>query len=445
MGAQLTNPNFHVALLHFPIGLFTLGMLIEIFSFMYPGGPARRAGRWMVAIGVLSMVPVSLSGVYAFSDVVRRTMPPGDRVDLPWRELTARTQIHDPISEPQGEQWQLLKGHIWRMAPATGIAVLAVVVGIGATGVWRRRLYLPVMALLLFALGVMLWGAWMGGEMVYEHGMGVQLDLRRSVTVAAAPTPATVPSVALEQTESRTPKAASYYVPPAQGHMILAGIAAAFALGALGLAWRNSAGPRPLEVEEEVLATGAPADVAMIRMFKPAAAVATVKEEIVPAARTWLAAALLALAASGMGWWFLASATDAMKVAEGEKRSVIAVLWDRVRAPADAPAAAPRVMPTTAPATQPTETPTAATPTATSTSSATALPLGLTRRLGHVIIGVSIVVLGLILAAMARWAPKRRTVLLVMSVLLVAALAAQVWLGTLMTLDGPAGSPLRFQ
>ncbi len=50
----------------------------------------------------------------------------------------------------------------------------------------------------------------------------------------------------------------------------------------------------------------------------------------------------------------------------------------------------------------------------------------------------------LLMAALARWAPKRRLVLVIFTVVLVAAIGLQVWLGMLMTFDTPAGSITKF-
>jgi hypothetical protein len=419
---QLISPNFHVALLHLPIGLFAFGMLVEIFSFMYPRGGARKAARWMIALGVLLMIPVALSGAYALSDVVRRTMPDGQPVDQPWLTLISRTGLHNGPSagDTQGEQWHQILSHAWKMSLATAVAVIAVLVGIACSNRWWKRLYIPIGVVLLASLAWMLWGAWSGGEMVYQWRTGVQLGMN------ATTRPATMPSAAMEQTESRSREMVSYYAPPLQTHVVVAGIAAAFAIGALGLALRNTSKPESLDTDQDILLSASAADVAMVRSFKPAAAV-TLPPESAPAARTWLAAGIIALCAAAAGTWFLASATDAVNVAKGQQRSLPAVLWDTVKTPAQE-AEKPRD------SVNPIPSGSAAAPTA-----QPANPLGLNRRLAHVIAGISIVVLPLILAMLAKWAPQRRLPLTLVAILLVAAIGIQVWLGVLMLFDGPAG------
>ena len=53
MGNVFINPNFHVILVHLPLGVFLLGVLIELLSFMYRRSTLSVAGRWMVLLGAL--------------------------------------------------------------------------------------------------------------------------------------------------------------------------------------------------------------------------------------------------------------------------------------------------------------------------------------------------------------------------------------------------------
>ena len=428
--AQLVNPNWHAALVHVPIGLFAVGVVVELFSFLYARSAARAAGRWMIAVGAFAMVPTAVSGLYAVSDVARRSMPPGARADVAWADVLRQADLYNGKAGPadaEGEQWRLIAGHAWRMGPATLLAVLGVVVWTGASDRWRRRLYPPVGLLLLAALAAMLSGAWMGGEMVYRHGTGVRLNDRPAMPAGMYPT--TAPGAAREMTAAKPPRSVAYYLPPLQTHLLLGGSAVAVALAALGLAFRNTARPEqvPADDEERLMSAEAgpgrrpatPNDLAMLRSFRPAAAV-YVTPERTPAARTWLVAAVLAVAASAAGWWFLAGQTDAAGRARQENRPLPAVLWDAAKTPA-----------TLAGGT-------------TITAPPVGNPANLNRRSAHAVTGGAIVVLPVLLAALARWAPKRRLPLALVAALLLAAIGVQAWLGTLMLLDTPAGSTVRF-
>ncbi|QOV91162.1 DUF2231 domain-containing protein [Humisphaera borealis] len=424
----MIQPNLHIALIHIPIGLLVVGLLIELFSFLYRGSNARTAARWMIGIGALSMIPVAASGVYALSDTARRSMPPGAKVDTSWVDVLSRTDLHNGktgASDAEGDQWRMVSGHIWRAGPATALAVLVVLIWMGSSDRLRRNLYIPSGILLIGATAVMLWGAWMGGEAVYRHGTAVQMDQRRNLPAAMFPT--TQPGAAREMTEARTAGSIIDVVPPLQTHIVVAGLAIAAALAAMALAFRNAASVDvPLSAEdEEKLLTGVaepgvrpavPHDLAMLRSFKPAAAMSVVRENA-PAARFWLLTCLLAVVSSALGLWFLAGQTDAGSRASHDNRSIAVVLWETIKTPA-----AP--LDPTAPAAE--------------------NPLNLNRRLAHVVGGLAIIVLPLLMAALARWAPRRKWILSMLSVVLVAVLGVQIWLGILMTLDTPAGSILKF-
>jgi len=66
------------------------------------------------------------------------------------------------------------------------------------------------------------------------------------------------------------------------------------------------------------------------------------------------------------------------------------------------------------------------------------------RYVGHTAAGVGIVVLTIVLAIITRTAPRSRGLLMVFAVLLVVALAAQIWFGTLLLFDSPQGPLVRF-
>jgi hypothetical protein len=66
------------------------------------------------------------------------------------------------------------------------------------------------------------------------------------------------------------------------------------------------------------------------------------------------------------------------------------------------------------------------------------------RRLTHVILGSSLLVLTLVLAGIARWSPRKRGLLTIVTALLVLVAAAQIWMGVLLLYDSPEGRPFRF-
>lgn len=424
----MIQPNFHVALIHVPLGLLAVGILLELLSLVFHGSNSRTAARWMIALGTLGMIPTALTGAYALSDVARRSMPVGDRVDVAWVDVLARTDLYagkTSASDAEGAQWRLISGHVWRMIPATVLAVLAVLVWMGLSDAARRYAYLPCGLALIAATTVMFWGSWMAGEAVYRYGTAVGLDQRRNAPAMLYPS--TQPGAANEMTQATTPGTLPHVLPPLQTHITLSGIAIAAALSAIAMAFRNSAvqyATLTREQEESVLTGVAdpgvrpavPHDMAMLRSFKPAAAM-SVAQHRAPAAGLWLATSLLALVSAGFGLWFLSGQTDAARRAAQDDRSIALVLWETIKTPAAPPG-----------------------PTAVGTNSGSESPLNLNRRSAHAVAGAAIIVVPLLMAALARWAPKRRWLLAPLALVVVLAIGVQVWLGVLMTLDTPGGS-----
>jgi uncharacterized membrane protein len=174
-------------------------------------------------------------------------------------------------------------------------------------------------------------------------------------------------------------------VPPLQLHVVLAGLTMALAIGALGLSMRK------FNVEE--WRAKPPSDFggpsAEAEMNAPAVQTRMIViGEPVHAGRFWLIAAVLGLGTAAAGIW----------VAGGS--------WEQI---------------------QPL--------------------LGQHRDLAHLGLGAAIILLALMLGALMRWSDRRRGFIVVSGTLLLAAVAAQVWVGILLMYDGSdkGSSVLRFR
>jgi len=66
------------------------------------------------------------------------------------------------------------------------------------------------------------------------------------------------------------------------------------------------------------------------------------------------------------------------------------------------------------------------------------------RRGAHVITGGSLIILPLFLAMLARWSPRQKWLLAIFAVLILFAIGAQIWLGSLLLLDTPQGPLMKF-
>lgn len=441
---ELVNPNFHVILIHFPVGLLLTGTLIELFSFLgWRRSGFRIAGRWMILLGALLAIPTAFAGLYALSDVVRMQNP--SSLDSTWSQTLAASPV---VADPQG--WAMLQRHAFLNGGIVVLLGLVVVVWLSGSDEWRRKVHLPLMVLLLAGVGAMVVSAWYGGEMVYRRGIGVmegramaavppeqapgggsavERVLETPTTNPAALSPSTAAAPGAPRTaETVTPERDAFadhpaaeaqtdikrdlerVLPPLQVHVVLAGFAVSAALASLGLSLRaantaNAVLVQPAdELSDLAAAYGArpvrprvgPEPDAFEDVSGGTARVDVVDRSRVPSARFWLLTALLAVATAAYGWWVLVRSESVQNMWD------FAGLWNHHIKVSD-------------------------------------------RRMVHVIGAAAIVLLPLILALLARFAPRKRGIIFGLSLLLIAAVALQVWLGILLMWDTPDGALTGFK
>lgn len=403
MAKEFINPNWHVILIHLPLGIFVLGVLIELFSFLYRHSAVRSVARGMIWLGALAALPAAYTGMYAFADVVQMATPQEaeyetareEAFDRPWHETTrAATGL-------SYEQWDLLGGHVWCQGVATVTAALLATVAFGLSDRWRRKLQAPLMLGLLFSLVAMVWGAYYGGEMVYRHGMGVAIvehaaadkgiESLPPATAESVPAPATVPVA----------RGIEYFILPLQLHITLAGIAAAISLAALGMSmrvlatadqWRDPEVASARNLLDLETGPRGDDDAAFTRGRSPDADAGGMPMGI-PAGPFWLLAAGGVLLTALAGAWFLAGLDEVGGFKPQD-------MWKAI--------------------------------------------VGKPRRLFHVATGGALLVLPLILALVARFARRSKALLWIFGLLLIIALGVQVWLGVLLLFDTPTGDIYQF-
>lgn len=404
MPKEFINPNLHVILIHYPLGLLTIGLLIEVFSFIgWRRSSFRMAGRWMLLLGILSLPPVMFLGLYALTDVNRHSETP---LDATWIE----SRLQSPI---QGEAWEFMTRHAWSNAAGSTLLLILMVLWMGSSDAWRRKLHLLYVLGLLAGFAALVFGAWHGGEMVYRHGVGVEVVRERADTQDVEGSGSGSPAI-IEQTTIKDLTA--YYAPPLQVHMILAGGTVSLALAALGVSLRAGAtrdaapstsrfgvAPEQTEIASALNPSfarpatphGYDADV-----DPPPPPIEIAERRRFGGARFWLIAAVLAIGASLSGFWTLAYFSDIWEIEPGER---LAHMWGQI------------------------------------TDRDLNDGAMITRRFVHTIVGGAIIVLLLLLSIIARVAAGRRFVLVLFSILLIVALAAQVWFGSLLMFDTPSG------
>jgi uncharacterized membrane protein len=400
LAREFVNPNLHVALLHFPIALLIAGTLIELFSFLYRRHAFRAAGRWMIFLGALCGIPAAMSGVYALADVSLESVPSVE----PWKEAAATSSLWQ-----HPERAHMMRDHVVLQSWGIGVAVLAVVIWVGASDTWRARLHLPMLAILIIACGLTASGAWHAGEAVYTHGVAVETEAATRPSAADLAKPTTAPAGTLRE---RIVAKADWFAPPVEMHMIAAGTTVALAMASLALSFRAANSHPPRTDADNIAEALGPRDAPS----SSASVVADLEREDrrrrrggepqdaiprVPTGRFWLLTFLLGLLTAFGGLLVLAIDSQALD----DPRQV----WSLIRQEVEG-----------------------------------ASPAWLTRRLAHVAGGLAIVGLSLLMALVSRIATRSKLTLLIFALLLLAAVAAQVWFGVLLTYDSIGGPVTRF-
>lgn len=385
MPLRFLNPNFHVILIHYPLGVFVLGVILELGSLvLWRRSSVRTAARWMILLGALLSLPAATSGIYALYDVIK----------------------HQGAGSTQ--RIAFLRRHVWVMSSASLLAVFCAVVGLGASNVWREKLRLPLLFGVVLAWGMMVYGAWFGGETIYQQGTSVAIIKYESSSEDEAAKAADAQPVLITPklvADPANPKKryagiVKYYMAgELQMHMIVAGGALAVAFGALGLSIRRMTTLRAAEAADMAAIEGDPSlvsapprrvtdDVTVMRTLNPDALVDP-DESRVPVARFWLLAALVLIATSVLGYWVMSD--KHFFTSEGLKEDFWKLVqWDEYK-----------------------------------------------RHFAHLVLGGALVVVALFFTLTALWLPRRPVPVIFFGTLLVAIAAGQIWLGVLLTFDDP--------
>ena len=253
---EFIAPNWHVVFIHFPLGVFLIGLAAEIISIFWKNAGFRTAGRWMMAIGGLLSIVTVVSGIYAFRDVVisGSVMP-----ELKWADIAGQSKWSQP-------QWENIEDHILANSFATVIIVTVIFLMIAFSEKIRKLYWLFLLAIIFGAILIQI-GAWHGGELVYTYAVGIE-----------------------GQTFSAENKL-DFYVPPLELHIVLAGFSVAFAVGAFALTirrWIKTPQIKGHEIREGFEYIGSEGEFGKGRLIPPV---------------FWLIALLFALGTVLAGFW----------------------------------------------------------------------------------------------------------------------------------------------
>jgi uncharacterized membrane protein len=383
------NPNYHVILIHYPLGVFVLGVILELFSFLWRRSSVRVAARWMILLGALLSLPAATSGIAALIDVKSQGTYSMDR-------------------------YSFMRMHVILMSIGTALAVAFAVAALGASDRLRDGWLFRTIVLLglICAWGVMTWGSWYGGETIYQQGTAVALVKYRGKDAKTILRPPAIPTIsqAPMSADEKYQRYARFFVGgEKQVHIVFSGLALAIAFGALGLSIRRLTTLREMEADEimleqhEVSVVGGPParvtdDVTVMRTLNPDAQVEAM-ERRVPVSRFWVLAVVATVITASLGYWILEK--DRFATAEG---------WHAFTHHVISYSAA--------------------------VAGASADPSETNRRhFAHFVLTIGLVAVMIIMALLAIWAPRRPLVLTFFAALLVLMIAAQIWVGVLLSFD----------
>jgi uncharacterized membrane protein len=394
MQTELITPNLHVALIHFPLAMLSIGVMIEFFSFLWPRSSFRVAGRWMILVGALAAIPATFSGIYAFKAIAQTNM------DANWHDLKEASPV---LSQPA--VWNMLRRHTLYQAIASGVAAVVVMIWLGASDRVRKSLHVLLVLILVAVVGAMVYGSWFGGEMVYHKAVAVD-----TTTQQPAETPTTLPA-----SWTAGPTKIEQQFPPIELHIIMAGVFTALAVASIGLSFRRiHTAVDPMDepivtVGQQTQSQRTPAAaVDLVRSFNPSLDLSL--RPHVPAGRFWILTFLLALITTLGGLFVIARDADILKDITQNPKQTPALLWNQIK-PSDGEAL----------------------------SKAGEKSPKNYRHLAHAIAGSAIVVLPVVLGLLVRFAPREKIMLSVVTFLLIVAVGLQVWFGILLWLDTPDG------
>jgi uncharacterized membrane protein len=137
-------PNIHPILAHFTIALFVTAVVFDLIGYFTSNESLKAAGRWNLVFASISAITSVITGLAAAN-----VLPHND-------EVHRIMETHELI------------GMI-----VLGILILLVIWRIFVRGSFPAKFGWLFLAIGLIGISLVLTGGYLGGEMVYRHGLGV--------------------------------------------------------------------------------------------------------------------------------------------------------------------------------------------------------------------------------------------------------------------------------
>lgn len=141
-GLRLFGHPMHVMLVHFPIALWPASLLCDVVRMLHGGDLWRQTAYWCLAAGSIASVPAIITGII-------------DYLGIQGRERAERVALQ----------------HLMAMTCALALFIISLCLRGSPTEAPTSK---PIAPVLLSAAGMLplLFGAWLGGELVLRHGIG---------------------------------------------------------------------------------------------------------------------------------------------------------------------------------------------------------------------------------------------------------------------------------
>jgi uncharacterized membrane protein len=148
MRARIAGHPLHPVLAHFPIGLWLAAVLWDLLGWWQASDPLWwQLSYWCLALGLAAALPTAVTGVLEFFAI-----PPGEpAIDAATAHMMAMVGA------------TAIFGASWVLRAKTGAA--------GTPTAWA-------LSLAFVGAAVLVVGGWLGGTLVYRHGIGRE-DERR--------------------------------------------------------------------------------------------------------------------------------------------------------------------------------------------------------------------------------------------------------------------------
>ncbi len=147
---MITATHLHAMLIHFPIALLIIGFLSELIGLVFKNKPFfSQSAFYLLLLGTFGTIGSYLSGDAA-----------GEGIE-------------------EGALGKALELHEQAATITLWLAILTAIVYIGIYVFKYSKPWAKIVSVLLFAavIGALARTGYLGGELVYKHGAGVQLEL----------------------------------------------------------------------------------------------------------------------------------------------------------------------------------------------------------------------------------------------------------------------------